>query len=204
MADPNEQPVNPEAPEGPGAKPVAPEPTPETAPEAPVVPAAAAVGVAEEAPPAPPVAGTTESFDPSPKPVLRKGPDAGGFYWGTGRRKSAVARVRVRPGSGQFKINKRDVDEYFTELQDRADCVAPLEATNSRDRFDVFVNVSGGGITGQAGAILLGLSRALRNFDASFEESLRDAGYLTRDARRVERKKYGQPGARRRFQFSKR
>jgi len=127
-----------------------------------------------------------------------------GLFWGTGRRKSSVARVRLMPGDGQFVVNKRPVEQYFTEPQDRLDVVAPLELAGVRRNWSVFVNVDGGGHTGQAGAIRLGLARALVKANPPFEPTLRDAGYLTRDARRVERKKYGQRKARRRFQFSKR
>ena len=131
-------------------------------------------------------------------------PDAGGFIWGTGRRKTAVARVRVKPGDGKFLINKREIDVFFSEPQHRGACKAPLKATHTEGKLDVFVNVRGGGITGQAEAILLGVARALKGYDPSLESILRDNDYLTRDPREVERKKYGQPGARRRFQFSKR
>lgn len=132
-------------------------------------------------------------------------PDRGGFVWGTGRRKSAVARVRIRPGDGKFVINdKRSIEDYFSELQHRNACVAALKATQTEGKLDVYVRVHGSGITGQAEAILLGVARALKNYDPSLEEILRDHGYLTRDPRKVERKKYGQPGARRKFQFSKR
>jgi len=131
-------------------------------------------------------------------------PDKAGFFWGTGRRKASVARVRIRPGDGQFKINNREIDVYFTELRDQQDIVAPLNVTSTNGQIDVFVNVKGGGYTGQAGAVKLGLSRALKRYDAGLESSLRGEGMLTRDPRAVERKKYGQPGARRRFQFSKR
>lgn len=133
-------------------------------------------------------------------------PDAGGFIWGTGRRKTSVARVRIRPAQGEakFLINKREIDDFFSELQHRAACVAPLKATDTLGKLDVFVNVHGGGITGQAEAILLGVARALKGYDPQLESTLREHGYLTRDAREVERKKYGQAGARRRFQFSKR
>jgi small subunit ribosomal protein S9 len=123
---------------------------------------------------------------------------------GTGRRKSSVARVRLTPGSGKIVVNKRSVEEYFTELQDRVDVMAPLDVTGVRNQWDVSIRVSGGGHTGQAGAVRLGLARALVKAYEQFEPTLRDAGYLTRDARRVERKKYGQRKARRRFQFSKR
>lgn len=127
-----------------------------------------------------------------------------GYWWGTGRRKAAVARVRIRPGAGKFEINGRDIDKYFTEMRDRQDIIEPLKMTNTHDKLDVFVNIKGGGPTGQAGAIRLGVSRALKIYDSSLEEALRDKGMLSRDPRRVERKKPGQPGARKRFQFSKR
>ena len=131
-------------------------------------------------------------------------PDAGGFIWGTGRRKKSIARVRVRSGSGQFTINGKSVEDFFSEPQHRNACYAALKATETTDQVDVFVKVHGGGITGQAEAILLGVARALLNRDPGLEPILRDHGYLTRDPRKVERKKYGQPGARRKFQFSKR
>ncbi len=130
--------------------------------------------------------------------------DKGGFIWGTGRRKSAVARVRIKAGSGKLLINKRTVDEYFTQPQDRNAVHAPLKALNMTEAFDVFVNVGGGGTTGQAGAVRLGIARALRNYDENLIEELRSTGYLTRDGRMVERKKPGQKGARKKFQFSKR
>ncbi len=127
-----------------------------------------------------------------------------GWWWGTGRRKSAVARVRIRPGNGTFLINKRKIDDYFSELRDKGDIVAPLVATELLGKMDVHVNIKGGGYTGQAGAVLLGVARALKVYDANLEPTLRKNNFLTRDARRVERKKYGQPGARKKFQFSKR
>ncbi|MEM9065020.1 MAG: 30S ribosomal protein S9 [Planctomycetota bacterium] len=137
--------------------------------------------------------------------------DAHGWWWGTGRRKSAIARVRIRPAKsgGEFKIQRtrklfKDVDTYFSEDRDRGDCLAPLKLTDTLDKFDVYVRPTGGGIMGQAQAIRLGVARALVNYDPTLERPLREAGYLSRDARRVERKKYGQPGARKRFQFSKR
>lgn len=137
--------------------------------------------------------------------------DKYGWWWGTGRRKTAVARVRIRLANGApgFKIKSpnRDgvtVEEYFTEERDRADALAPLKLTNTLDRFQVVAQVHGGGFMGQAQAVRLGVARALRNYDPTLEQALRDAGFLTRDAREVERKKYGQAGARRRFQFSKR
>ncbi|HEX5138135.1 MAG TPA: 30S ribosomal protein S9 [Planctomycetota bacterium] len=126
------------------------------------------------------------------------------YIWGTGRRKTSVARVRVKPGAGEFKVNGRGFDEYFQTDAVRVVAKGPLKATGAGDRFDVFVNVSGGGPVGQAGAVRLGVARALLKADATLEPALREAGFLTRDARMKERKKYGQRGARRRFQFSKR
>ena len=126
------------------------------------------------------------------------------YIWGTGRRKKAIARVRIRPGSGQFLVNKRKADEYFPHEKDREVIGAPLAVTRTVAGWDVWANVEGGGYTGQAGAVALGLARALRRAIPEVESALRDHGLLTRDARMKERKKYGQPGARRRFQFSKR
>ncbi len=140
----------------------------------------------------------------SPLPVEPPPAEAGAIHWGTGRRKSAVARVRLLPGSGHFLINGREIEQYFTEPQDRLDVVAPLELTGVRKHWDVRVNVRGGGHTGQAGAIRLGVARALVKAYKQFEPTLREAGFLTRDAREVERKKPGRRKARRRFQFSKR
>jgi small subunit ribosomal protein S9 len=131
-------------------------------------------------------------------------PDKGGFIWGTGRRKSSVARVRVKPGKGQLQINQRHVDDYFKLQKDRNAVLAPLRSAGVSDSVDVFVNVKGGGTTGQAGAVVLGIARALKNYDPTLVKPLRDGGYLTRDSRMVERKKPGKPGARRSFQFSKR
>ena len=141
---------------------------------------------------------------PAPQTARPAKADAGGFFWGTGRRKTAVARVRIKPGSGKFQVNGREIDAFFTELRDRHDVIAPLKATKTEGKLDVQVNVQGGGFTGQAGAVLLGLARALKGYDPSLEPILRDNEFLTRDARKVERKKPGQPGARKRFQFSKR
>ena len=124
--------------------------------------------------------------------------------WGVGRRKSAVARVRVAPGTGKIEINGRTLNEYFTNERDRKSIFGPLEVTNTGGKMDVLVNADGGGPTGQTGAIVMGLGRALAKFDNSLEVALRGAGFLTRDSRMKERKKYGQRGARRRFQFSKR
>jgi small subunit ribosomal protein S9 len=127
-----------------------------------------------------------------------------GVFLGTGRRKTAVARVRIKPGTGKILINKRELNTFFPEEVDRNAVMAPLNAVGVAGRFDVSVNVNGGGHTGQAGAVLLGLSRALVQADEKAEGPLRDGNYLTRDARKVERKKYGRRKARRRFQFSKR
>lgn len=131
-------------------------------------------------------------------------PDKGGFIWGTGRRKSSVARVRVKPGKGVLQINQQKVDEYFKLQKDRNAVLAPLKSAGVTDSIDVFVNVQGGGTTGQAGAVVLGIARALKSYDPTLLKYLRDDGYLTRDSRMVERKKPGKPGARRSFQFSKR
>ena len=126
------------------------------------------------------------------------------FIWGTGRRKTAVARVRVAAGSGKIEINGRTLNDFFTKEQDRKAIFGPLEVTNMGGKMDIFVNCTGGGLTGQAGAVVMGVARALMKFDPSLEAPLRDAGFMTRDSRMKERKKYGQRGARRRFQFSKR
>ena len=142
---------------------------------------------------------------PVKQPVAKKKePDKGGFIWGTGRRKSSVARVRIKPGSGNMVINNRKVEEYFKRVQDINSVTSPLKAVSMENSLDVFVNVNGGGTTGQAGAVVLGIARALKDYDPSLLKSLRDAGYLTRDGRMVERKKPGQRGARKSFQFSKR
>ena len=141
---------------------------------------------------------------PSQKSAKKEG-DKGGFHWGTGRRKSSVARVRIKPGDGKLLINKKDITDYFKREQDRKAVLAPLAAVDAEKTFDVFVNVRGGGTTGQTGATVLGIARALKNYDEEkYNQPLRDGGYLTRDSRMVERKKPGQRGARRRFQFSKR
>lgn len=137
-------------------------------------------------------------------PSVKKGPDKGGFYWGLGRRKSSVARVRIKPGDGKFLINKKGLTDYFVRLQDQNSVVAPLTAIDGLKSFDIFINVNGGGITGQAGASMLGIARALKNYDENLLGMLREGGYLTRDSRMVERKKPGRRGARKSFQFSKR
>jgi small subunit ribosomal protein S9 len=126
------------------------------------------------------------------------------FIWGVGRRKSACARVRIAPGTGKIEINGRELNDYFTAERDRKSIFGPLEVTNVAGKMDVLVNADGGGPSGQTGAIVMGLGRALAKYDNSLEVALRGAGFLTRDSRMKERKKYGQRGARRRFQFSKR
>ncbi len=131
-------------------------------------------------------------------------PKSGGYHWGTGRRKSSIARVRIKRGDGKFVINGKEIDDYFRVDRDRRAITAPLDATDTRKKVDVFVNASGGGTTGQAGAIVLGVARALLAASGEYQPLLRDGGFLTRDARRVERKKYGYRKARRSFQFSKR
>jgi small subunit ribosomal protein S9 len=144
------------------------------------------------------------------------------FYLGTGRRKTSVARVRLAEGTGKIQINGRGLTDYFTEDKDRAAVVGPLQLAEMSAKLDLFVNVKGGGITGQAGAICQGVARALKTMfglDTSgaaaapsedgteaggFAKRLRESGYLTRDGRMKERKKYGRKGARKSFQFSKR
>jgi small subunit ribosomal protein S9 len=123
---------------------------------------------------------------------------------GTGRRKTSVARVRVRKGTGAIKINQRDFEEYFPSVQDRNAVTQVLDAVGKRNDLDVIVSVAGGGTTGQAGACRMGMARALVSLDAELFGALRDGGFLTRDSRAVERKKYGLRGARRGTQFSKR
>ncbi len=125
-------------------------------------------------------------------------------WYGTGRRKAATARVYMRPGNGRFVINHKDIDEYFRRETDKMILRQPLVLTETGNEVDIYVNVRGGGTTGQAGAIKHGISRALLRFKPDLRAELKAAGFLTRDARVKERKKYGQKGARARFQFSKR
>lgn len=125
-------------------------------------------------------------------------------YYGTGRRKRAVARVFLRPGTGKIMVNRKDYSEYFKRDIYRIIVRLPLELTKQQDSFDIFATVKGGGTTGQAGALSHGLARALVDFSEENRTTLRKAGLLTRDAREVERKKYGMRGARARYQFSKR
>ena len=125
-------------------------------------------------------------------------------YYGTGRRKTAAARVYLRAGAGQVKVNGRTLDEYFPNEVLKMIIKQPLLLTESTEKFDIVVSVAGGGSAGQAGAIRHGISRALLVFNAELRDRLKSAGFLTRDPRKKERKKYGQKGARARFQFSKR
>ncbi len=125
-------------------------------------------------------------------------------YYGTGRRKTSVARVFLRPGSGTITVNRRGFDSYFPNEVLKMVIRQPLLLTQTADKFDILVNVVGGGSAGQAGAIRHGIARALIEYNAELRPRLKSAGLLTRDARKVERKKYGQPKARKRFQFSKR
>lgn len=126
------------------------------------------------------------------------------IYAGTGRRKRSLARVRLKAGTGQFSINGRTLDAYFARETLSMIVKQPFEATETVDKFDVSANVSGGGTSGQAGALRHGIARALLAYDPDLKASLRKGGFLTRDPRMKERKKYGQKGARARFQFSKR
>jgi small subunit ribosomal protein S9 len=125
-------------------------------------------------------------------------------YYATGKRKNAIARVYMKTGNGNIVVNKRNYDEYFTRPSLKMVIKQPFEITGKKDQFDLYVNVSGGGVAGQAGAVKHGISKALLEYDAELRAVLKKAGFLTRDARIKERKKYGQPGARKRFQFSKR
>ena len=125
-------------------------------------------------------------------------------YLATGRRKRAVARVFLRPGTGKITVNGKPVDDHFNTYTSKSIVHQALLATEMADKFDVMINVNGGGLTGQAGAARLGISRALIEFNAELRGKLKALGYLTRDPREHERKKYGQAGARARFQFSKR
>ena len=126
------------------------------------------------------------------------------YIWGTGKRKCAIARVRLKRGSGKVEVNGKDLKEYFPRQKQVEKVLYPFEAIGRAGDFDVVAKVHGGGVAGHADAVVLGISRALVAFDASFHRTLKDSGCLTRDSRIKERKKYGQPGARKKFQFSKR
>ena len=125
-------------------------------------------------------------------------------YYATGRRKSAVARIFLRPGTGKVVVNKREFADYFPNETLKMLIRQPLEITETVDKFDIIATVKGGGMSGQAGAIKPGISRALVEYNLELRKTLKEAGFLTRDSRKKERKKYGQKGARARFQFSKR
>ena len=125
-------------------------------------------------------------------------------YLGTGRRKTSVARVFLRPGAGKITCNGRALEQYFPTEAGRTVVKQPLLATETADKFDILILASGGGVTGQAGAARLGIARALVEFNGELRQKLKKLGFLTRDPRKHERKKYGQKGARKRFQFSKR
>jgi len=125
-------------------------------------------------------------------------------YYATGKRKSAIARVWMKEGSGNWIINKRTLAEYFPSESLMRIIQQPLDLVNKKDQFDFYINVNGGGVAGQAGAVKHGISKALAEYDIETKPALRRAGFLTRDSRVKERKKYGQPGARKRFQYSKR
>lgn len=138
-----------------------------------------------------PVETKPAAAEAKPSPVPEEPPANRKYFWGVGRRKSAVARVRLASGSGKIEINGRTLNDYFTAEKDRKAIFGPLEVTNTGGRMDVFVNAAGGGPTGQSGAIVMGLGRALKAYDTSLEVALRGAGFLTRDSRMKERKKYG-------------
>lgn len=139
-----------------------------------------------------------------PEPIIRGKLDKHGVAMGTGRRKTAVARVRIKSGSGSLTINGVSLDEYFRVERDRQMVEAPLKATETFGNVDVWVRVNGGGTTGQTGAIVLGIARALEAYNSQFHETLSAGRFLTRDSRMVERKKFGYKKARKSFQFSKR
>ncbi len=126
------------------------------------------------------------------------------WSWGLGRRKTAVARVRIRSGTGQVTVNKKPLDTYFCTERLRRRAIEPLKTVKYEGKLDIFANIKGGGITGQAEAMLMGLARAILKYDETTTDVLRTSGHLTRDSRMVERKKYGRRGARASFQFSKR
>ena len=126
------------------------------------------------------------------------------YIWGTGRRKTSIARVRIKKGNGKIVVNEKEMDSYFTIDRERGMVRLPLKTTKTLGEYDVLANVKGGGLTGQAGALSLGIARALSKSNPNLAESLRDGGFLTRDSRMKERKKYGQKGARKSFQWTKR
>ena len=160
----------------------------------------------EEAPAAAEAAPETPApaEEAAPPETLKKSPARAGVCRGTGRRKTSVARVRVRAGGGAILVNGRPFEQYFPSEQDRVMVLAPLKAAELAESLDVFARVEGGGLTGQSGAVRMGVARALREYNPGLELLLRRGGWLTRDARRKERKHYGRRGARRSFQWTKR
>lgn len=148
--------------------------------------------------------GEEEVVEVDPTGRLIESSKAGGFHWGTGRRKDAVARVRIRPGSGEFVVNGKPMNDYFTRGMDQTTCLSPLVSLETASKVDVFVNTHGGGVTGQAGAVRMGLGRALLGLYPDAHRMLSEGGHFTRDPRMVERKKYGRHGARRGHQWGKR
>lgn len=155
---------------------------------------------------APAPAGEQSIFAPQSKqrPQRTERQQRDGSFVGVGRRKTAVARVRVKPGKGDIRINGRELDRYFHVGEDKSNVTRPLDAVGARSDYDLTILVHGGGHTGQSAAILMGLARALARVNREWQPKMREMGFLTRDARAVERKKYGRKKARRRFQFSKR
>lgn len=192
-------------------KPAAAKPAAKPEGEAAAAPKAAAKPAAPKA--AKPAAAKAAAAEATAEPAATGSPKPAksGWWWGTGRRKRAVARVRIRAAKGEGKVTiqctskkMKSVEQYFAEDRDRNNCYAPLKLTGTLGKVEVFARLDGGGYMGQAGAFMMGLARALKEYDPALELQLRGSGMLTRDPREVERKKYGQAGARRRFQFSKR
>jgi len=151
-------------------------------------------------------AGIVAAAMPATTPAVqaKPGEPKRGFWWGIGRRKKSIARVRIKPGEGKLMINDREMTSYFKRVEERQAIENILKALKAEKTFDIYANVDGGGTNGQAGAVVLGIARAMKLYDPNMLQTLRDGGFLTRDSRMKERKKYGQRGARRRFQFSKR
>ncbi|MEW4486876.1 30S ribosomal protein S9 [Thalassoglobus sp. JC818] len=183
-----------------------------TEPEVPSIPSAPAAAASGEASLASglEIGGTAVVEDSGeeeitrPDPVIRGKVDRYGVAWGTGRRKTAVARVRLKEGGGTITVNGREFEQYFPILRDQKLVLGPLSATSLEGKVDIIVNVNGGGPTGQTGAVVLGIARAIQAKHPELHQTLSEGGFLTRDGRMVERKKYGFKKARRSFQFSKR